>query len=197
MKRMVCGVICVCAVVLFFSCKSTGVKGNDADGVMHAMIYDYDNNGVRGVSVYIDGSYMGESDVRGRFMFKLHDMKEHELVLQKDGWERVSDTIVFDTMLVLYYKMGNAAQLINLAEDALDAGTMDEALMLLDRALGLGGGDDARYLKSVVLFKAGKYDEALETLSQIEEKEETASYIQDFKQKIISAGGIYGTPQKD
>lgn len=197
MKRMVCGVICVCAVVLFFSCKSTGVKGNDADGVMHAMIYDYDNNGVRGVSVYIDGSYMGESDVRGRFMFKLHDAKEHELVLQKDGWERVSDTIVFDTMLVLYYKMGNAAQLINLAEDALDAGTMDEALMLLDRALGLGGGDDARYLKSVVLFKAGKYDEALETLSQIEEKEETASYIQDFKQKIISAGGIYGTPQKD
>ena len=197
MKRMVCGVICVCAVVLFFSCKSTGVKGNDADGVMHAMIYDYDNNGVRGVSVYIDGSYMGESDVRGRFMFKLHDAKEHELVLQKDGWERVSDTIVFDTMLVLYYKMGNATQLINLAEDALDAGTMDEALMLLDRALGLGGGDDARYLKSVVLFKAGKYDEALETLSQIEEKEETASYIQDFKQKIISAGGIYGTPQKD
>ena len=130
-------------------------------------------------------------------MFKLHDAKDHELVLQKDGWEQVSDTIVFDTMLVLYYKMGNAAQLINLAEDALDAGTMDEALMLLDRALGLGGGDDARYLKSVVLFKAGKYDEALETLSQIEEKEETASYIQDFKQKIISAGGIYGTPQKD
>ena len=197
MKRTVWSIVCVCVLVLLFSCKSTGIKGIDEDGVMHAMIYDYDNNGVRGVSVYIDGSYMGESDVRGRFMFKLHDVKEHELVLQKDGWERVSDTIVFDTMLVLYYKMGNAAQLINLAEDALDAGTMDEALMLLDRALGLGGGDDARYLKSVVLFKAGKYDEALETLSQIEEKEETASYIQDFKQKIISAGGIYGTPQKD
>ncbi|MGI5056129.1 tetratricopeptide repeat protein [Treponema socranskii] len=197
MKRTVWSIVCVCVLVLLFSCKSTGIKGIDEDGVMHAMIYDYDNNGVRGVSVYIDGSYMGESDVRGRFMFKLHDAKEHELVLQKDGWERVSDTIVFDTMLVLYYKMGNAAQLINLAEDALDAGTMDEALMLLDRALGLGGGDDARYLKSVVLFKAGKYDEALETLSQIEEKEETASYIQDFKQKIISAGGIYGTPQKD
>ena len=197
MKRTVWSIVCVCVLVLLFSCKSTGIKGIDEDGVMHAMIYDYDNNGVRGVSVYIDGSYMGESDVRGRFMFKLHDMKEHELVLQKDGWERVSDTIVFDTMLVLYYKMGNATQLINLAEDALDAGTMDEALMLLDRALGLGGGDDARYLKSVVLFKAGKYDEALETLSQIEEKEETASYIQDFKQKIISAGGIYGTPQKD
>lgn len=197
MKRTVWSIVCVCVLVLLFSCKSTGIKGIDEDGVMHAMIYDYDNNGVRGVSVYIDGSYMGESDVRGRFMFKLHDAKEHELVLQKDGWERVSDTIVFDTMLVLYYKMGNAAQLINLAEDALDAGTMDEALMLLDRALGLGGGDDARYLKSVVLFKAGKYDEALETLSQIAEKEETASYIQDFKQKIISAGGIYGTPQKD
>ena len=197
MKRTVWSIVCVCVLVLLFSCKSTGIKGIDEDGVMHAMIYDYDNNGVRGVSVYIDGSYMGESDVRGRFMFKLHDAKEHELVLQKDGWERVSDTIVFDTMLVLYYKMGNAAQLINLAEDALDAGTMDEALMLLDRALGLGGGDHARYLKSVVLFKAGKYDEALETLSQIEEKEETASYIQDFKQKIISAGGIYGTPQKD
>ena len=197
MKRTVWSIVCVCVLVLLFSCKSTGIKGIDEDGVMHAMIYDYDNNGVRGVSVYIDGSYMGESDVRGRFMFKLHDAKEHELVLQKDGWERVSDTIVFDTMLVLYYKMGNAAQLINLAEDALDAGTMDEALMLLDRALGLGGGDDARYLKSVVLFKAGKYDEALETLSQIEEKEETASYIQDFKQKITSAGGIYGTPQKD
>ena len=197
MKRTVWSIVCVCVLVLLFSCKSTGIKGIDEDGVMHAMIYDYDNNGVRGVSVYIDGSYMGESDVRGRFMFKLHDAKEHELVLQKDGWEQVSDTIVFDTMLVLYYKMGNATQLINLAEDALDAGTMDEALMLLDRALGLGGGDDARYLKSVVLFKAGKYDEALETLSQIEEKEETASYIQDFKQKIISAGGIYGTPQKD
>ena len=197
MKRTVWSIVCVCVLVLLFSCKSTGIKGIDEDCVMHAMIYDYDNNGVRGVSVYIDGSYMGESDVRGRFMFKLHDVKEHELVLQKDGWERVSDTIVFDTMLVLYYKMGNATQLINLAEDALDAGTMDEALMLLDRALGLGGGDDARYLKSVVLFKAGKYDEALETLSQIEEKEETASYIQDFKQKIISAGGIYGTPQKD
>ena len=197
MKRTVWSIVCVCVLVLLFSCKSTGIKGIDEDGVMHAMIYDYDNNGVRGVSVYIDGSYAGESDVRGRFMFKLYDAKEHELVLKKEGWEQVSDRIVFDTMLVLYYKMGNAAQLVNQAEDALDAGTMDEALMLLDRALRLGGGDDARYLKSVVLFKSGKYDEALETLSQIEEKEETASYIQDFKQKIISAGGIYGTPQKD
>lgn len=197
MKRTVWSIICVCALVLLFSCKSTGIKGIDEDGVMHAMIYDYDNNGVRGVSVYIDGSYMGESDVRGRFMFKLHDAKEHELVLQKDGWERVSDTIVFDTMLVLYYKMGNAAQLINLAEDALDAGSIQEALMLLDRALGLGGGDDARYLKSVVLFKAGKYDEALETLSQMEEKEETASYIHNFRQKIISTRGGYDTTHKD
>ena len=197
MKRTVWSIICVCALVLLFSCKSTGIKGINEDGVMHAMIYDYDNNGVRGVSVYIDGSYMGESDVRGRFMFKLHDAKEHELVLQKDGWERVSDTIVFDTMLVLYYKMGNAAQLINLAEDALDAGSIQEALMLLDRALGLGGGDDARYLKSVVLFKAGKYDGALETLSQMEEKEETASYIHNFRQKIISTRGGYDTTHKD
>ncbi len=52
MKGRVWKAICVCALVLFFSCKSTGVQGIDADGVMHGMIYDYDNNGVHGVGVY-------------------------------------------------------------------------------------------------------------------------------------------------
>ena len=197
MKRIVCIVICAYMTVFLFSCKSTKVKGIDADGVMHAMIYDYDNNGVRGVSVYIDGNYMGESDVRGRFMFKLYDEKEHELVLQKDGWERISDVIVFDEVLVLYYKMGNAFQLVNRAEDTLDSGNLREALMLLDRAIDLGAGGDALYLKSVVLFKAGKYEEALKVLSLIEKEEGNASYIQTLERKIISAGGTYGTEQKD
>ena len=197
MKGRVWRAICVCALVLFFSCKSTGVQGIDADGVMHGMIYDYDNNGVHGVGVYIDGRYIGSSDVRGRFMFTLDDTKVHELVLEKEGWERIHDSIVFDTTLVLYYKMGNAAQLVNQAEDALDAERGEEALRLVDRALSVGGGDDARYLKSVVLFKSGKYDEALRVLSEIEVKEGTASYIEDFRKKIMSVRGGDDTTQKE
>ena len=59
------------------------------------------------------------------------------------------------------------------------------------------GGDDARYLKSVVLFKSGKYDEALRVLSEIEVKEGTASYIEDFRKKIISVRGGDDTTQKE
>ena len=48
-----------------------------------------------------------------------------------------------------------------------------------------------------MLFKSGKYDEALRVLSEIEVKEGTASYIEDFRKKIISVRGGDDTTQKE
>lgn len=172
-------------VFLFASCRSVDSAGAEA---MHVMIYDYDNNGVAGVEVYVDGRSVGRSDARGRIAVPVTDAGEHELVFEKGGYESVRGRTALDARLVLYYKMWSAEQLVRQAEAALDGGDAESACGLLERAQAIGAGAEARYLLSVALMKQGRTEEAREQLSCMERTAGRAAYIAGLERRLSEHG---------
>ena len=109
--------------VLFYSCKSIP---NPNQEYMYVMIYDYYNNGVKNVSIYLDDKIIGRTDVYGRFSFPIkNDNSKHTLSLQKDNYEKITDTIFYTRNEVLYYKMGESFFYFEEAEKQFDSKNYD------------------------------------------------------------------------
>ncbi|MDR1429430.1 MAG: tetratricopeptide repeat protein [Spirochaetaceae bacterium] len=165
MKRLVYG-----AVLLFLmvsGCKSNPFYRAGRD-FMYVMVYDYENIGIQGVSVYIDHKLQGETDVQGRYLLDLKKKKEHTITLQKRGYEKAETAFIFDPFLVLYFKMGNAPQFLHLAEGELENASYDGALDWIRRSLDLEPGRaEALYLKAIVYYRMGKKREALDILDNL------------------------------
>jgi tetratricopeptide (TPR) repeat protein len=148
-------------VVVFFSCQ-TGkpVKRMGDDGFVYAMIYDNESNPVSGVSVFLDGQKITDSDIQGRFILEKLKEGTYTIGLVKKGYESLEGNFEYVPLHVLYFKLFNAVQLLNLAENALDVKDYTEADRFLDRALTLEPDrHDFLFLKSINLYLQGKYDE--------------------------------------
>jgi tetratricopeptide (TPR) repeat protein len=135
---------------------------------MYVMVYDYENIGVQGVSVFIDNKLQGETDVQGRYLLDFKKQTAHTITLQKHGYEKVETAFIFNPFLVLYFKMGNALQFLRLAEGELEKASYDEALDWIGRSLELEPRRaETFYLKAIVYFKMGKKKESLEVLDSL------------------------------
>ena len=148
--------------LVFFACKTVQVKEtHEAGGLMYGMIYDYDNITVKDVEIFVDGKNVGSSDIQGRFVLKSEKSCAHDIELRKSGYETIRQGFRFDSMDVLYFRMINAAQLLFLAEEALDEGLHDAALRCLARALALDPQrPDVLFLNAVVCYGARDYSRA-------------------------------------
>ncbi len=153
---------------------------------MFGMLYDHENNPVKGVSVSIDGNHMGESDVLGRFT--LVDLRpgEYTLTLEKAGYERIEDSFVFDPLSMLYYRMITASQLIIEAERALAGFDYPAAREMLDRALQLEPFRyDAVYLQAIAYYCEKNYENAIKMLDRLRELGYTSIYAEKLKHEIV------------
>lgn len=171
-------------VILFFfnSCKSTKV---DNPNSIYVMIYDYENKPVKGMAIYLDNKLLGLSDINGRFIFELKDTEEHLVELKNDEYEVIQDKIVYEKLLVLYYKVGNIKQLINLAQKELDIKKYENALSYIQRAETIDPErEDVLYLKAVIYYKMGNKQMALETLNKIKVTSENSEYIKGLKKRL-------------
>jgi len=155
-------------LTLLVSCKTgKGVKLTN-EGLMYAMIYDFDNTPVSGVTVYIDGIKNADSDIQGRFILDMVKRGEYKIKLMKRGYETLEELFYFDPLQVLYFKMINTSQLVALAETALDNAEFTIAENYIDRALLLEPNrSDILFLKSVAYYLQGKNDEAEEILENL------------------------------
>lgn len=173
-------------VSLLTACATTGrtVKRIDKEDSMYSMIYDYDNNPVQEVRVYLNGKYAGESDVQGRFLIGGNPGTDFTINLEKPSYEPLSADIHFDPLKVAYFKMGNAEQFRKLAEDNLSVHEYDKALDYCLRAEKLESKrQDILYLKAVVLNQLGRYDESDAVLKTMSAAAGYSSYINSLKAK--------------
>jgi hypothetical protein len=174
------------AVLFLAGCASTGrhVQRIDKPDAMYAMMYDYDNNPVQEVQIYVNGTYAGESDVQGRFLFSGTPGTDLSVRLVKPSYEPVSVSIHFDPLKMAYFKMGNAEQFRKLSEDNLSVHEYSKALDFCQRAEHLESRrQDILYLKAVILNQLGRYGESDTVLETMNKTEAYASYINSLKVK--------------
>jgi hypothetical protein len=177
---------CLAVVLIVCACKTSAPERamNDS-GMMYAMVYDWENIPVSGVSVYIDEKKQIETDIQGRFILEFKKGGEYRIRLIKNGYEQIEETFTYDPMKVLYFKMVNAVQLVSYAEEALDEQAYPEAEALLNRALTLEQTrPDFLYLKSVVLYYQGRNDEAKVILEFLQTRGIAGDHISEFIKKL-------------
>jgi hypothetical protein len=184
MKKAVC--IFLMLLFLLAGCASTGKKVEriDKKDTMYSMIYDYDNNPVQEVKIYINGKYAGESDVQGRFLVSGSPGKDIIVKLEKSSYEALSAEIHFDPLKVAYFKMGNCEQFRKLSENSLFVHENNEALEYCLRAEKLESTrQDIQYLKAVILNQLERFDESNAVLGTMTGNDNYSLYIRTLKVK--------------
>jgi len=169
MVKKVIGIFLFFGVMLLISCQSgKPIKRLSDDGIMYAMIYDYDNMPVSGVTAFINGKKIVDSDIQGRFVLDKMKKGEYRIKLAKKRYESFEETFYFDPLQVLYFKIINAPQLAALAEAALDNKDFSAAENYIGRALILEPNrPDILFLKSAVFYLQGRNEESAEILENL------------------------------
>ena len=156
-------------ILVLVSCQ-TGkpIKRLSDESFMYAMIYDYENSPVSGVTVSLNGKKIVDSDIQGRFILEKMEKGDYTITLAKKGYEVVNEVFRYDPMQVLYFKMIDTQQLLTLAETALDNSEYANAETCLNRALLLEPNrPDILFLKSITYFLQTKYTEAEDILEDL------------------------------
>jgi len=153
-------------VALFSSCQNIStIRRPSDDGLMFAMIYDFDNNPINTVAVYINERRVAESDIQGRFILANMNRGEYAVRLTKRGYETLEGYFHFDPLQVLYFRMINTSQLLTHAETAMDRGEFPIAENYIKRALAIEPNrPDILFLKSISYFSQQRYQEAITVL---------------------------------
>lgn len=163
--------------LLFFSCKS--IPNGDTE-FMYVMIYDYENNVIKEVELFINNKKIGESDINGRFMIPVKGKDSKSvLTLSKINYETINDEIQLVEGYVLYYKMGDSNYYFEKAESLLDEDKLESALISIDKALLINEKDEYYFLKSIILYRLGKIDEVKDCLDKINAE---TMYIEKMKE---------------
>jgi tetratricopeptide (TPR) repeat protein len=184
MNKNVLFVTCTFFLLCLIGCKSTAIgKANRTD--MYVMVYDYENTGIQGVALYINGKKQGETDVRGRFLLDLKEKTPYTIKVVKNGYEEQEREFLYDPLYVLYFQIGNAPQFLQLAEDEVDKGFYENALGFLERSLSLEPARiDALYLKAIIYYKMGRTADAEAILSSLKSNMRNAEYINRLTEKL-------------
>jgi tetratricopeptide (TPR) repeat protein len=144
------------------------VKRLSDEGFMFAMIYDYENSPVPGVTVYLDGRKIVDSDIQGRFVLENMKKGQYAIKLTKRGYEMLEEVFQYEPLQVLYFKMINAQQLLVLAETEMDNAEFAKAENYLNRALQLEPNrPDILFLKSISYYLRARYAEAADILENL------------------------------
>jgi len=154
-------------ITLLVSCNGTPVSLTN-EGIMYAMIYDFDNVPVSAVAVYINDKRVVDSDIQGRFILDRMEKGEYSIKLIKRGYETLEEKFYYEPLYVLYFKMINTSQLVAFAETALDKEEFSAAENYINRALVIEPNrPDILFLKSITYYLQAKNDEAVEILENL------------------------------
>jgi tetratricopeptide (TPR) repeat protein len=173
-------------ITLLISCQ-TGkpIKRLSNEGMIYAMIYDYDNTSVSGAAVYINGKKTADSDIQGRFILDKMKNGRYRIKLIKRGYETLEEFFQYDPMQVLYFKMINASQLAVLAEKSLDNAEFAAAENYINRALLIEPNrPDILFLKSIACYLQARNEEAVEILENLIKAGSNEPSISQLLEKI-------------
>lgn len=166
---------------LFNSCKSIDFGKQNS---VFIMLYDFDNAPLKDVVIKVDDKVIGQSDVNGRFVFDVYDLERHSVVISKEGYETIVDNFVYQNSLVLYYRLGNSAQYLKIAEEHLDNENFEQSLISVNKSLSISSNkEDALYLKAIILNKLDKKEESNLILKKIEKTKKNIKFIEKLEKE--------------
>jgi len=169
------------------SCKTAefGFRMLDANG----MVYDFDNRPIPNYKVTIGGKSV-RTDITGRFTIQKLPLGDNTVLGDKEGFEPyVGSVDIEDSKQVIYFRVPSSRQLLQLADDTLSKGKMDESLNLVERALKINGDNqDALFFLAIIQYKKGNVAEAQMTLRSLIDSGKQDPYVEKFLDYLEKQG---------
>jgi tetratricopeptide (TPR) repeat protein len=169
-------------VTLMTACASGPVSKNKSQA-LYGMIYDRDNQPVHNAAVYVNQKYMASSDINGHFAIsQIRPKVQYLISVKKPNYEEIEMEIAYtDPSYVLYVRMLSGDQFLTEAEQALKEKDWSKTEDFLTKAERAGADSiSVQYLRAVHSFYRERYEEALEFLTGLTEKEKNAPYLYLF-----------------
>lgn len=179
-------------LLLINSCQS--IRKNENKTSVQGMIYDYENEAVCDVSIFLNNKLVATSDIYGHFYIEKLIPNEHYSIRasKKDFEDSTLEFTFINASQIIYLHMFSAGELLKLAEDRVSEMNFHEARNLLDRAETAGGHFlSINYLRTIISFKEHFYNEALDLITKIINEGYSNSYI------YLLAADIYETGFND
>jgi tetratricopeptide (TPR) repeat protein len=173
----------------FTVCNTTGY-GRIAVG-LNGMVYDFENKPVPQYIITIDNKTPVSTDINGRFFVPKVRSGKHQIRGEKSGYEEYKGEIIInDRRQIVYFRIPNTAQLLNLADDALSRNRIEEAALYIKRAETIGETTtELLFYSAVVFFRKGEYKPAIEKLKTALSLGSRDEYVTRFLDELIKRYG--------
>jgi hypothetical protein len=171
---------CLFLAVCLCGCKSSPY-GKVAVG-LNGMVYDFENRPLAQYVVALGGRAPAATDINGRFFFPNVKPGVYKLAGRKEGYESYEgDIVVSDRRQIVYFRVPNRAQLVDLADGALSRNRIGEAEAYMRRAENIGEPTaEVLFYAAVVSFRQGRYREAAEKLRLAASRGGQDPYVKQF-----------------
>jgi hypothetical protein len=155
------------------------------------MVYDFENKPVSQYIITIDNRTPVSTDINGRFFVPKVRSGKHKIRGTKGGYEEYKGEIIMnDRRQIVYFRVPNTAQLLNLADDALSGNRIEEAALYIKRAGTIGETTtELLFYSAVVLFRTGEYKSAIEKLQTALLLGSRDEYVSRFLNELIKQYG--------
>jgi hypothetical protein len=146
------------------------------------MAYDFENRPLTQYVVTLSGRTPVATDINGRFFFPDVKPGTYTLTGQKEDYESYEgEIVVSDRRQIVYFRVPNRTQLIDLADGALSRNRIDEAESYMRRAETIGEPTtEVLFYLAVVLFRQGRYQEATDRLQLAASRGGRDPYVMRF-----------------
>lgn len=172
--------------LLLGSCATKKIIDESKRTEMYVMVYDYENKGLQDAAVIIDRKEIGRTDVYGRYVLSLKEGERYFIQIEKKEYEVMERDFIFNSMHVLYFQIGNASQLLRLAEKAMDQSEYLNAVKLLERSIRLDGSRiDAKYLQAIGYYHLGMYEETKVLLETLIGQVKNKKVVEDLREQVL------------
>jgi hypothetical protein len=130
------------------------------------MVYDFENKPVSQYIIRLGRRTPVSTDITGRFFFSKVKPGIYKITGKKDGYETYDGEITInDQRQIVYFRVPNRPQLIDLADDALARNQIGEAESYITRAENIGEATtELIFYSAIISFRKKEYQEAIRKL---------------------------------
>lgn len=157
--------------------------------LMHGMVIGDSNEPVAGLEIFVDKKMVCRTNANGFFEVDAPIKKDFEFEVSKSGWERKKFCEPYIDATKLYvYQIHSIGWIYAEIEKSLKDGDFDSVSALIeDLENRYGENENALFLKSVVAYKTGDYENADRYFRESNVSLNESSCVKKFYEKIGGA----------
>lgn len=153
---------------------------------LFGMVYGSDNQPVIGVRLTLDGAFLAESDIEGRFLFPEVSRGEHVLVAEKAGYERLEFPFTFQNQAqVIHLRIASYDSLVLLLEDAFEDKAWGRADRLIERLTAIDGDSpELLYLTALRYYLADETERTRQLITEMAARGIESKWIDALEERL-------------